>query len=152
MYDKNRRKNTGPQCVKKKWLQDSQPSMPFAILVMYAPEQNDHIRACYFCLTNVRGFSAISKHGIQYLNLPSAIWPVPHDGFPIPKPQSDWTIDDESEESFSDDRHGATIGIVCQDLDFSTALKSSHLFTQPGPNNHVRDLNLSQTQSELLAS
>jgi len=54
----------------------------------------------------VKGFSAESKLCIQYPNLPCAIWPVPHDGFPIPKTPSAWTIDDEGEESFSDHRHG----------------------------------------------
>jgi hypothetical protein len=63
-------------------------------------EQKDHVSDCYFCLTNVKGFSAKSKFCIQYADLPSAIWPAPHDGFPIPKSPSALTIDDEGEESF----------------------------------------------------
>jgi hypothetical protein len=81
-------------------------------------EQKDHITDSYFCLTNVKGFSAKSKHGVQYLNLPLAILPDPQDGFPIPKPPSDWTIDDKCNESFSDNEHGATNSIGCKDPDF----------------------------------
>jgi len=47
----------------------------------------NYTRECYFCLTNVKGFSAVSKRGIQYPNLPLVKRPVPHDGFPIPKTQ-----------------------------------------------------------------
>jgi hypothetical protein len=91
--------------------------MTFAVLMVWC-EQNYHFRDCYFCLTNVKGCSANSKHGIHYPNLPSAIPSVCQDGFPIPKPPSDWTIDDEGEESFSDNGHGATNSIVCEDPDF----------------------------------
>ncbi|KAK3743456.1 hypothetical protein RRG08_011300 [Elysia crispata] len=39
-------------------------------------EPRDHITDCYFCLTCVSGFSAKSRHLIQYPNLDSAIRPV----------------------------------------------------------------------------
>jgi hypothetical protein len=45
--------------------------MPFPIQTVWR-EQPYHIRECDFCLTNVKGFSAKSKHGIEYLNLPLA--------------------------------------------------------------------------------
>jgi hypothetical protein len=64
--------------------------MLFAVLMVWH-EQKGHINDCYFCLTNVKGFSSKFKHAIQYPNLSSAIWPVPHDDFPI---------DNEGEESF----------------------------------------------------
>jgi hypothetical protein len=63
----------------------------------------------------VKGFSAKSKHGIQYPNLPLAKLPVPHDGFPHSEDPSDWAINDEGEESLSDIGHGATSSIMCQD-------------------------------------
>jgi hypothetical protein len=73
--------------------------MPFAVPSVWR-EPKDHIRDCYFCLVNVKCFSAKSKHGVQYPILPSAIRPVPHDGFPIPKLPRVWTTDDDVEESF----------------------------------------------------
>jgi len=47
-----------------------------------------------------------------------AIRPVPHNGFLIPKPPSDWTTDNEDEEGFSDNRHGAAVRIARQDPGF----------------------------------
>jgi len=73
--------------------------MPFAVPMGWR-EQNDHIKECYFSLTNVKDFSAKFKHVVQYPNLPSKIRPVSRDGFPIPKVPRDWTTDDEGEESF----------------------------------------------------
>jgi hypothetical protein len=126
--------------------------MSFAVPMVWR-EQKDHITPCYFCLNNVKGFYAKAKHGIQYPNLPSAIRPVLQDGFPIPKPPSDWTIDDESVESFSDNGHGATTSTACEDPDLFPQIPTSpHFITQQELHDLVRDLNLSQTQSELLAS
>lgn len=92
----------------------------------------------------MKGFYAKAKHGIQYPNLPSAIQPVPQDGFPIPKPPSDWNIDDEGVDSFSDNRHGATTSKACEDPDFFPQTSSPHLITQQELNDLVMDLNLSQ--------
>jgi hypothetical protein len=129
----------------RKWLQGSRPSMPFALQTVWS-EQPYHIRECDFCLTNVKGFSAKSKHGIQYPYLSLAVWTVPRDGFPIPKPPSDWAIDDEGQESFLDNRHGATTSIVHEDPDLFLLMSSPHLIIQQELNDLVRDLNLSQTQ------
>jgi hypothetical protein len=119
--------------------------MPFAIQTVWH-EQPYHIRECDYCLTNVKGFSAKSKHGIQYLYLPLAVWTVPRDGFPIPKPPSDWIIDDKGEESFSDNRHGATTSIIHDNPELFPLMSSPHLIIQQELNDLVRDLNLSQTQ------
>jgi len=78
----------------RKWFQGSRQSLPFAVPMDWR-EQNDHIRECYFCLTNVKCFSTKSKYVVQYLNLPSTIKPIPHDGFPILKLPAD-----KFEESF----------------------------------------------------
>jgi hypothetical protein len=102
---------------KRKWLQGSRPSVPFAVPTVWC-EQKNHIRDCYYCLTNVKYSSAKSKHVAQYPNLPSALRTVPHEGFPIPKLPMDWTNDHEGEESFSYNGHRATTGIECQDPDF----------------------------------
>ena len=41
-------------------------------------EQANHGDDCYFCMTNVAGFSSKSKGNINYPNLPSPIRPIPH--------------------------------------------------------------------------
>jgi len=85
--------------------------------------------------------------------LPSAIRPIHHDGFPIPKPPGDWAIDDEVEKNFRDNGNGVTTNTACQDPDlYPPTSTSPHLITQQELNNPVKDLNLSQTQSQLLAS
>jgi len=84
----------------RKWLHGSGTLVLFAVPLVWR-EQTDHITDCYLCLTNVKGFPAKSKHAVQYPNFPSAIRPVPHDGFPIPvPPQWDWTSADEGESTF----------------------------------------------------
>ena len=41
-------------------------------------EQANHVNDCYFCTTNVTGFSSKSKGNIKYPDLPLAIRPIPH--------------------------------------------------------------------------
>ena len=41
-------------------------------------EQANHVDDCYFCMTDVAGFSSKSKGNIKYPNLPSAIRSIPH--------------------------------------------------------------------------
>jgi len=74
----------------------------------------------------VKNSSAKFKHGFQHPKLSSAIRQVPHDVFHIPKLPREGTTDDEGEGSFSDNKHGVTTGIACQDPD-CFVLKSSHL-------------------------
>jgi hypothetical protein len=101
----------------------------------------------------VRDFFVQSTHGIQHLNLHSAIRSVAHDSFPTPKPPVAWDFDKEGVESFSDNRHEANTGTVCQDPDFFPPMSTSqHLITQQELNDPVRDLSLSQIQLEMLAS
>ncbi|GBM17051.1 hypothetical protein AVEN_133318-1 [Araneus ventricosus] len=106
-------------------------------------EPTNHLTDCYFCLTDVNGFSSKSKHCIQYPNLHSAIQPVPHSkDLPIPTAPDKYTVD--SEEDTTDDRNH-------QDPDFqpSTSMTCSHHeITQAELNDLVRDFNsLKQTQN-----
>jgi hypothetical protein len=49
-----------------------------------------HLMDCYFCLSNIVGISAKSKHVVQYPYLPSAIRPVLHsEDLPAPRPKID---------------------------------------------------------------
>ena len=61
----------------RSWLKGSRKSMPFAVPMVWR-EPIDHVTDCYFCLTNISGFSAKSKRNIIYPDLPSAMRPVPH--------------------------------------------------------------------------
>ena len=71
----------------RNWLNGSRKSMPFAVPMIWR-EQKDHVNDCYFCITDISGFSAKNKKNIIYLNLPSAMRPVNHtDNLEIPKPQ-----------------------------------------------------------------
>lgn len=70
------------------WLAGKRPSMPFAIPMIWR-EQNNHVTDCYFCMTNVTGFSSKNRKSIEYPNLASAMRPVPHDeSLPVPTPPS----------------------------------------------------------------
>lgn len=133
----------------RNWLQGSRSSMPFAVPMIWR-EQKDHITDCYFCLTNVKGFSSKSKHKINYPNLDSALRPVPHDiNLPVPVPPISWTLTDNDENSKSDTEQ------ICNenDPDFVSVISTlPHLITQDELHDLSRDLNLSQAQAELLGS
>src|SRR5678815_615213 len=69
--------------------------MKFAVPMIWR-EPTNHVTDCYFCLTNVQGFSSKSKHCIQYPNLHTAMRPVPHsDDLPVPTPPDEFTVDSE---------------------------------------------------------
>jgi hypothetical protein len=68
--------------------------MPFAIPMIWR-EPTHHVPHCYFCLINITGVTAKSKHTVQYPNLPSAMRPVPHNvELPVPKPPTKTMLSD----------------------------------------------------------
>jgi len=67
------------------WFKNVGPSMPFAISMVWR-EQKDNVTDCYFCMTNVSGYSSKNRMLIEYPNLQSEMRPVPHDmSLPVPK-------------------------------------------------------------------
>lgn len=103
---------------------------------------------CYFCLTNVSGFSAKNKKSIDYPSLLSAKRPVPHDdSIPIPKPPEDWTCDEPDEETEMQES-GREINSEFE----ACSSGGPHLITQSELNNLVRDLDLSKAKAKLLGS
>jgi len=60
---------------------------------MFWGEPKDLSSDCYFCLTNIKGFTSISKHTVELAELPCAVRPVPHgEKLPVPKPQKNLTF------------------------------------------------------------
>jgi len=90
------------------WFHGSRSSFRFAVPMLWK-EPNNHQHDCYFCLTNVFGFSTKNKHKIVYPDCQSAIKPVPHgEGLPVPtspnkKVETDEEIDENEIKTNSDD-------------------------------------------------
>jgi hypothetical protein len=126
--------------------------MPFAVPMIWR-EQKDHLTDCYFCMTNVSGYSSKNKKSIEYPNLASALRPVPHDdSLPVPKPPESWTLDEEDEKETGDDEEPTQMEAAA-DPDFVPSTSSDpHLISQAELNDLVRDLGLSKSQAELLGS
>lgn len=130
------------------WLKGMRPSMPFAIPMIWR-EQKDHVTDCYFCMTNVSGYSSKNRKLIEYPNLESAMRPVPHDeSLPVPNASEVWTLEDE--EAMLDEPVQME---AAGDPDFVPSTSSEpHLISQSELNDLVRDLGLSKSQAELLGS
>ena len=107
-------------------------------------EPKNHVSDCYFCAIDVTGINRKNRKVLKYPDLESARHPVAHsDECPVPvfvmlsddsdngsTPAQESQEDEETD--FSDDR--------------------PHPFSQNELNDLVRDLNLSKSSSELLAS
>ena len=111
-------------------------------------EPANHVDDCYFCMTDVVGFSSKSKGNIKYPILPLAIRPIPHSAdLPPPLFTSfpelvDEPVNSTSEESSLED-------------DFYESLadkKSPILITQAFLNDLVRDLSFPKESAEILGS
>ena len=60
-----------------RWLAGKKKKMPYGIPMVWR-EQADHTTDCYFCLTDIKGFSRKNKSKIKYPDCRSAMKPVPH--------------------------------------------------------------------------
>ncbi|KAJ4441305.1 hypothetical protein ANN_11159, partial [Periplaneta americana] len=111
----------------------------------------NHSSDCYFCLTNIKGITSKSKHTVVYPNLQSAMRPVPHcEELLIPKPPEHVALDEESSDSDGSKEEKET---EFGDTTFEQSCSSElHLLSQEDLNDLIRDLKLSKTQSEMLAS
>lgn len=137
------------------WLNGTHKSMPFAVPMVWREPQN-HFNDCYFCVTNIRGFTGKSKHKIDYPDIPSAMRPVPHDvSMPVPvPPETIITSSDETEsESKDPSPEASTSHNIPDELSSSdSASAKPHLITQADLNDLVRDLDLPKTKAQLLGS
>jgi hypothetical protein len=124
--------------------------VPFAFPVVWR-EEKDHLNFCYFCVTKIDGHNSKATHNVGYSNIPSALRPVEHDdSLSIPKPPQQLTVHEEETTSTSP---GDESGLSCSNVDPDfPKLTVPHLISQSELNDLARDLNLSKTQAELLAS
>ena len=127
------------------WLNGKRKSMPFAIPMIWR-EPRDHHSDCYFCMTNIAGFSKKNKTGIVYPNCESALRPVAHDAentIPVAPSQADLERDEDMQSE----------GEVDSDVyEPDEVEKKPHLIGQGELNDLVRDLGLTKTKAELLGS
>ena len=110
------------------WVKGSRKSMTFAVPMIWREPQN-HLNDCYYCMTEIKGFSSKSKHRIQYPNIPSARRPVPHDeSMPVPKPPDNINSKSESDTTKSDAGPSYVKGQASSSSSSSTA--EPHLISQ----------------------
>ena len=130
------------------WLNGTHKAMPFAVPMVWR-EPKDHTSDCYFCLTNVSGITSKTNKSIIYPNIPSAIRPVPHSKeLPVPVPPKNWSLDDLDECATSVDSEIEED----EDPDYTEKATEPQLISQSKLNDLIRDLHLSKSQAELLAS
>ncbi|KAJ8871619.1 hypothetical protein PR048_027946 [Dryococelus australis] len=86
------------------WWNGKGNSMLFAAPMSWR-EPKDHVTDCYFCMTNVQGFTnRKSKKHVVYPNLPSAVRSVPHSvNDPVPSRLAHEEIETDSEDSVGEE-------------------------------------------------
>ena len=132
------------------WLDGKRKQMLFAVPMVWR-EQSDHVTDCYFCMTNIKGFSWKNKSKILYPVCRSVIKPVPHDSdLPVPQPTT------EKEDTLSFDKATSTSTENEEDLiesDPSFQHESAPLLiNQERLNDLVHDLYLSKENADVLGS
>ena len=127
----------------RQWSKGKKTSLKFGIPMVWKEPRN-HVSDCYFCAIDVSGINRRNRNVLKYPDLESARRPVAHSNkCPVPvyamlsdDSDNDSTVAQESQEdeeaSFSDD--------------------IPHPFSQNELNDLVRDLNLSKSSAEFLAS
>lgn len=130
------------------WFNGNKTKMPFAVPAIWR-EPSNHFHDCYFCMTNILGFSKKIRHNIEYPDVFSMSKPVAHsEEMPPPSPPSKNEIEDFLMiEEQNDER--------CDDPEFlpsTSSLSRPPLIKQDQLNDLIRDLDLSIRQAELLGS
>src|SRR5215470_1287932 len=136
-----------------KWLNGTRKSLPFAVPMVWREPKN-HVDDCYFCLTNISGFSKKNKFGIKYPDCESALKPVAHDeSYPIPVPPPTEQCSTQSISGSDSEIDDSTVGRnEDHDLYVPEGDATPHLLSQADLNDLVRDLDLSKEKAELLGS
>ena len=130
----------------RQWTKQKRKSKGFAVPMVWR-EQANHVNDCYFCMTNVTGFSSKSKGNIKYPDLPSAIRPIPHSA-DLPPPLFT-SLPELIDEPVSSTSEGSSLEDDCYN---PLADQSPILITQAFLIDLVHDLNLPRESAELLGS
>ena len=132
------------------WLDGKRKQMLFAVPMVWR-EQSDHVTDCYFCMTNIKGFSRKNKSKMSYPVCRLANKPVPHDlDLPVPQPPN------EKEDTLSVNE-GASTSTESEENLIETDPSFQHesvplLINQERLNDLLRDLHLSKENAEVLGS
>ena len=137
-----------------RWMKNGKNKMPFDVPMVWR-EPTDHATDCYFCLSNTSGYTNKSKKTPVYSNVPSALRPVQSEDqsdatFPVAATFPDAVslpIATTSAEIVNSDENRFDHA----DTDFLLDDRM-HLMDQKDLDDLVRDLNLSKTKAEILAS
>lgn len=134
----------------RNWINGKRRSMPFAVPMIWR-EPSDHIKDCYFCMVSPikKGISRKKKRTLIYPNISSAMRPVAHgEGLPVPNPPKEYDI------SSADDEVEFPEPSTSRDPEFVVNESSNepHRLTQEELSDLIRDLDLSKTKAEILAS
>ena len=107
-------------------------------------EPTNHVTDCYFCAIDVTGISRKNRSSLEYPDLELARRRVAHcDNIPVPVFGELPDISDEDSSSVTE--HDDEEEVVLND-------DAPHPFSQNELNDLVRDLSLSKSSAELLAS
>ena len=127
------------------WRNGKRKCVPFAIPIVWR-EGNDHIMDYYFCMIDLKGINCKNKHHVQYLNVLSAIKPIPHDpDLPVPEPVGNIEYSSNSEHS--------DMTVVARDNAYKPEEDNQPVpLMQAELNDLTQDLNLSKESAQLLGS
>jgi hypothetical protein len=132
----------------RQWANGKRSCLKFAAPMVWREPKN-HFDDCYFCIVNITGINRNNRDKWSYPDLPSARRPVQHSHLvPVP-PSRELPQLSEDKSCMSDIIQGKESGD--SDSDFQ---KTSHSerFDQNEFSDLIRDLNVSNESSELLAS
>ena len=112
-------------------------------------EPKNHSDGCYFCSVNISRPTSETRSSIKYLNLPSALQPIPHSNkLPAPVFKALEISDSESDIVPTEDTKN-----IGEEFDAPGRFAGiPQLFTQADLNDLVRDLVLLNNSAKLLAS
>ena len=132
------------------WIRNAKKNnhMAFGVPMIWR-EPVSHAIDCYFCLSNVTGFSYKTSSAVKYPDVSSVSKPISHDPVtcPVQTVPAEYKIDEEPEEQ----QHSSSSPADHSDSDYQPE-EGIHLINHAELCDLVRDLALTKGQSELLGS
>eukprot|EP00795_Rhopilema_esculentum_P009944 gene9944-18557_t len=126
----------------RQWTKGTRSSLSFGIPMVWR-EPSNHATDCYFCAIDATGINRKNWSSLRYPNLESARRPVPHcDEIPVAVFKD---LPETIDKEFSSDEE-------YEEEEFAPDDKVPDPFSQNELNDLVRDLSLSKSSAELLAS